>query len=94
MAASPANINLRLEASGHKRVGNLLYMLKTRSRTVDSCAMLREVWSENPLELYSEILDWFHEDLFLLFSDLFLFLKNLFLPLIICSCSYKSALFE
>ncbi|KAM7465341.1 hypothetical protein LguiB_012903 [Lonicera macranthoides] len=69
MAASPANI-LRLEASGHKRVGNLLYMLKTRSRTVDNCAMLREVWSEYPLELYSEILDWFQEGFHQQFEEL------------------------
>lgn len=58
MAASPASI-LRPEASGHKRVGNLLSKLMTGSRTIDSCAMLRKVWVENPRELYSEILDWF-----------------------------------
>ncbi|KAM7521447.1 hypothetical protein LguiA_011349 [Lonicera macranthoides] len=69
MAASPASI-LRPEASGHKRVGNLLYKLKTRSRTVDCCAMLREVWSENPLELYSEILDWFQEGFHWQFEEL------------------------
>ncbi|KAM7461271.1 hypothetical protein LguiA_029392 [Lonicera macranthoides] len=69
VAASPASI-WRLEASGPKRVGNPLYKLKTRSRTVDSCAMLREIWSENPLELHSEILDWFQEGFHQQFEEL------------------------
>lgn len=60
LAAAPAII-LRPESLGHKRVGNLLCKLKTRTKTIDSCAMLREVWSENPGELYIEILDWFQE---------------------------------
>ncbi|CAK9133268.1 unnamed protein product [Ilex paraguariensis] len=60
MAASPASI-FRPEASGHKRVGNLLNKLKNRLRTIDSCAKLREAWNENPRELHSEILDWFQE---------------------------------
>ncbi|KAK2965212.1 hypothetical protein RJ640_019967, partial [Escallonia rubra] len=60
MAASPTSI-LRPEASGHKRVGNLLSSLKTRSRTIDSCSKLKEVWNDNPEELYSVIRDWFQE---------------------------------
>ncbi|KAK9282108.1 hypothetical protein L1049_005020 [Liquidambar formosana] len=59
MAAQPSSI-LRPEASGLRRVGNLLNKL-TRLRSIDSCAMLREAWRENPMELHSEILDWFQE---------------------------------
>ncbi|KAL5560941.1 hypothetical protein UlMin_030688 [Ulmus minor] len=58
MAAPPASI-LRPEASGQRRVGNLISKLK--KRLIDSCSMLREVWMENPRELYPEILDWFQE---------------------------------
>ncbi|KAF3434028.1 hypothetical protein FNV43_RR25131 [Rhamnella rubrinervis] len=58
MAAPPASI-LRPEASGQRRVGNLIKKMKIKS--IDSCGMLREVWMENPIELYSEILDWFQE---------------------------------
>lgn len=58
MAAPPSCI-LRPEASGQKRVGNLLNKLKTK--LIDSYAMLREAWIENPMELHSEILDWFQE---------------------------------
>ncbi|KAK3004680.1 hypothetical protein RJ639_018706 [Escallonia herrerae] len=60
MAASPTSI-LRPEASGHKRVGNLLSGLKTRWRTIDSCSKLKEVWNDNPEELYLVIRDWFQE---------------------------------
>ncbi|KAK1354268.1 RNA helicase [Heracleum sosnowskyi] len=60
LAAAPAII-LKPESLGHKRVVNLLSKLKTRTKTIDSCAMLREVWSENPGELYPEVLDWFQE---------------------------------
>lgn len=58
MAAPPASI-LRPEASGQRRVGNLLTKLKVKF--VDSCAKLSGVWMESPRELYSEILDWFQE---------------------------------
>ncbi|KAG5532452.1 hypothetical protein RHGRI_026926 [Rhododendron griersonianum] len=58
LAASPASI-LRPAALGQRRVGNLLIKLQTRLRIIDSCAMLREAWDENPRELHSEILDWF-----------------------------------
>lgn len=58
MAAHPSSI-LRPEASGQRRVGNLLTKLKRRF--IDSCAKLSEVWMENPRELYSEILDWFQD---------------------------------
>ncbi|XP_020535041.1 ATP-dependent RNA helicase DEAH13 isoform X2 [Jatropha curcas] len=56
MAARPSII-LGQEAVGERRVGDLMYKLKTLS--IDSCAMLREVWKENPNELHSEILHWF-----------------------------------
>lgn len=69
MAASPASI-LRSEASAQRRVGNLLKKLKSRLRIIDSCAMLRETWNENPRELYSEILDWFQEGFHDQFEDL------------------------
>ncbi|KAL8107342.1 hypothetical protein AgCh_023945 [Apium graveolens] len=59
LAAKPATI-LRPPA-GHKRVENLLIKLKTSIKTIDSCAVLKEVWSENPVELYPEILDWFQK---------------------------------
>lgn len=58
MAAPPSSI-LRPEASGQRRVGNLLTKLKMRF--IDSCAKLSGVWEENPMELYSEILDWFQD---------------------------------
>ncbi|KAF5455305.1 hypothetical protein F2P56_024899 [Juglans regia] len=58
MSAPPSSI-LRPQASGQKRVGNLLNKLKTK--LIDSCSMLREVWMENPNELHSEILGWFQE---------------------------------
>ncbi|CAI9781842.1 unnamed protein product [Fraxinus pennsylvanica] len=60
MAASPASI-LKPEASGLKRVGNLLNKLSTRGRIVDSCAMLKKLWNDDPTELFSEIRDWFQE---------------------------------
>ncbi|PQQ18686.1 ATP-dependent RNA helicase DEAH13 [Prunus yedoensis var. nudiflora] len=58
MAASPASV-LRPEAAGQRRVGSLLAKLNIRK--IDSCAMLREVWKENPKELHPEIMDWFQE---------------------------------
>ncbi|KAI8574785.1 hypothetical protein RHMOL_Rhmol01G0381000 [Rhododendron molle] len=69
MAASPASI-LRPEAAVQRRVGNLLNKLKSRLRVIDSCAMLREAWDENPRELYLEILDWFQEGFHDQFEDL------------------------
>ncbi|XP_057461495.1 ATP-dependent RNA helicase DEAH13-like [Actinidia eriantha] len=69
MAASPASI-LRPEASGQRRVGNLLNKLKTRSRVIDSCAMLREAWNENPIELHLEVRNWFQEGFLDQFEDL------------------------
>ncbi|GFZ04810.1 lysyl-tRNA synthetase 1 [Actinidia rufa] len=69
MAASPASI-LRPEASGQRRVGNFLNKLKTRLRVIDSCAMLREAWNENPIELHSEVRNWFQEGFLDQFEDL------------------------
>ncbi|XP_077217778.1 RNA helicase family protein [Tasmannia lanceolata] len=60
LAAPPANI-LRPEASGQKRVCNLLNKLMSGSRIIDSRAVLRKTWNENPHELHSEILSWFQE---------------------------------
>ncbi|XP_030469626.1 ATP-dependent RNA helicase DEAH13 isoform X1 [Syzygium oleosum] len=56
MVAPPATI-LRPGALGQKRVGNLLFSLK--SRMIDCCARLREVWKQNPMELHSEVSDCF-----------------------------------
>lgn len=56
MVAPPATI-LRPAASSQKRVSNLLFSLK--SRMIDCCARLQEVWKENPMELHSEVSDWF-----------------------------------
>ncbi|OIT22414.1 atp-dependent rna helicase deah13 [Nicotiana attenuata] len=69
LAASPASI-LKPEASGHKRVGNLLNKMRTKKRTIDSCAMLRKLWDDNPRELFSEILDWFQQGFQDHFEDL------------------------
>ncbi|KAL7190063.1 hypothetical protein ACSBR1_039663 [Camellia fascicularis] len=71
MVASPGSI-LRPEASGHRRVGNLLNKLKTRLRIIDSCTTLREAWNENPRELLAEILDWFQEGFGGQFEELWL----------------------
>ncbi|KAL9688390.1 hypothetical protein QQ045_032811 [Rhodiola kirilowii] len=57
LSASPSII-LMPEARGQKRVGNLLNELRLKKKHVDSCAMLIELWKENPRKLYSEILDW------------------------------------
>lgn len=56
MAAPPSSI-LRPEASGQRRVGNLI--AKFRAMSIDSCSRLRDVWNKNPRELHTEILDWF-----------------------------------
>nr|XP_016445631.1 PREDICTED: LOW QUALITY PROTEIN: ATP-dependent RNA helicase DEAH13-like [Nicotiana tabacum] len=69
LAASPASI-LKPEASGLKRVGNLLNKMRTKKRTIDSCAMLRKLWDDNPRELFSEILDWFQQGFHDHFEDL------------------------
>lgn len=58
--APPSSI-LRPEDLAQKRVGNLLSKLKNKSRIIDSCAKLREVWDESPRELYVEVRDWFQE---------------------------------
>ncbi|KAL5800671.1 hypothetical protein ACOSQ3_032303 [Xanthoceras sorbifolium] len=58
MAAPPSTV-LRPEKFGQRRVGKLLKKLKMRS--IDSCAMLKKAWKENPKSLHSEILDWFQK---------------------------------
>ncbi|XP_057964271.1 ATP-dependent RNA helicase DEAH13 isoform X2 [Malania oleifera] len=67
MLAPPGSI-LRPEALGQRRVGNLLNKLNVR--TIDSCAMLKEAWEKNPMELHSEILDWFQESFYSQFEEL------------------------
>ncbi|CAO2812915.1 unnamed protein product [Amaranthus hypochondriacus] len=69
MASPPSSI-LKPEALGQKRVGNLLRKLRTRSRTIDSCAKLNEAWKENPKLLHSEILDWFQSGFHHVFDEL------------------------
>ncbi|KAG8389524.1 hypothetical protein BUALT_Bualt02G0238300 [Buddleja alternifolia] len=75
MAASPASI-LKPEAWGLKRVGNLLSKLNTRSRVIDSCAKLRTLWEENPMELFTEIRDWFQEGFHVQFEELWAEMHN------------------
>ncbi|PKA58403.1 putative pre-mRNA-splicing factor ATP-dependent RNA helicase [Apostasia shenzhenica] len=58
LAASPSII-LRPEALGHRRVGDLLSALRTRSSVIDSRKMLREAWNENPMFLHLEVGNWF-----------------------------------
>ncbi|KAJ1413633.1 P-loop containing nucleoside triphosphate hydrolase [Sesbania bispinosa] len=69
MSAPPESI-MKREAYSQKRVGNLLSKLK--SRLIDSSAMLRMVWKENPRELFSEILDWFQQSFHKHFEELWL----------------------
>ncbi|KAI4354890.1 hypothetical protein L6164_003715 [Bauhinia variegata] len=72
--AAPSETILKREAFGQKRVGNLLSKLK--SRLIDSSAMLRMVWKENPKELFSEILDWFQQSFHKNFQQLWLQMLN------------------
>ncbi|KAL6517173.1 hypothetical protein OROHE_017879 [Orobanche hederae] len=61
LAEPPARI-LKPEGAGIKRVGNLLSKLKTTGwRVIDSRLKLRNLWEENPFELYNEIQDWFQK---------------------------------
>ncbi|XP_068656047.1 ATP-dependent RNA helicase DEAH13 [Aristolochia californica] len=69
LAAPPASL-LRPEANGQRRVGNLLHKLHNKSRTIDSRAMLRKAWDENPDELCLEIQHWFHKSFHDKFKDL------------------------
>jgi ATP-dependent RNA helicase DHX37/DHR1 len=69
MSAPPESI-LRRESFGQKRVGNLFSKLKRK--LIDSSAVLRTVWKENPRELFPEILDWFQQGFHNRFEDLWL----------------------
>ncbi|KAK4406979.1 ATP-dependent RNA helicase DEAH13 [Sesamum angolense] len=69
LAASPASM-LKPEAWGLKRVGNLLSKLNRKGRVIDSCAKLRMLWEENPIELFPEIQDWFQEGFRIQFKEL------------------------
>ena len=72
--SAPLKSIMKREALGQKRVGNLLSKLK--SRLIDSSAMLRMVWKENPRELFSEILDWFQQSFHKHFEELWLQMVN------------------
>lgn len=67
LVAHPRSI-LKTEESGQRRVGKLLNKLKTKS--IDSCAMLKKVWQENPRVLHSEILEWFQKGFHNKFEEL------------------------
>ncbi|OIW02210.1 hypothetical protein TanjilG_31959 [Lupinus angustifolius] len=69
MSALPESI-LKREAFGQRRVGNLFSKLRTRR--IDSSAMLRMVWKDNPKELFSEVLDWFQQSFHKHFEELWL----------------------
>jgi ATP-dependent RNA helicase DHX37/DHR1 len=69
MSAPPESI-LRRESFGQKRVGNLFSKLKRK--LIDSSAVLRTVWKENPRELFPEILDWFQQGFHSHFEELWL----------------------
>ncbi|XP_014523036.1 ATP-dependent RNA helicase DEAH13 [Vigna radiata var. radiata] len=73
MSAPPESI-MKKEAFGQKRVVNLFSKLK--SRLIDSSAVLRMVWKENPRELYTEILDWFQHSFHKHFEELWLQMHN------------------
>ncbi|KAK9197630.1 hypothetical protein WN944_012813 [Citrus x changshan-huyou] len=67
LVAHPHSI-LKKEESGQRRVGKLLNKLKTKS--IDSCAMLKKAWEENPRVLHSEILEWFQKGFHNKFEEL------------------------
>ncbi|KAL9434633.1 hypothetical protein AB3S75_029310 [Citrus x aurantiifolia] len=67
LVAHPRSI-LKTEESGQRRVGKLLNKLKTKS--IDSCAMLKKAWEENPRVLHSEILEWFQNGFHNKFEEL------------------------
>lgn len=67
LAAPPSNI-LKPEQAGQRRVGKLLN--KMISKSIDSCAMLKNVWEENPKALHQEILDWFQKPFHYIFEEL------------------------
>lgn len=71
MAERPHNV-IMPEAAFRERVQNLL--VKLEEKKIDSLAMLRELWKENPNELYPEIRCWirkiFHERFEDIWSDM------------------------
>ncbi|MQL72118.1 hypothetical protein Taro_004448 [Colocasia esculenta] len=58
---SPPSSILRPEASGQRRVCDLLNKLMYGNMIIDNRAILHEVWRENPPLLYSEIRNWFQQ---------------------------------
>uniref|UniRef100_A0A1D1ZFG7 RNA helicase n=1 Tax=Anthurium amnicola TaxID=1678845 RepID=A0A1D1ZFG7_9ARAE len=75
LVAPPSSI-LRPEASGQRRVCNLLNKLKSRVRIIDSRAILREAWNENPWLLHSEIQCWLQEKFHDCFEELWQRMHN------------------
>ncbi|KZV18868.1 hypothetical protein F511_31707 [Dorcoceras hygrometricum] len=69
LAVSPSSI-LKPEAWGLKRVGNLLSKMSWRGRVIDSCTKLRNLWNENPAELFPEIRDLFQGGFHMQFEEL------------------------
>ncbi|XP_073061326.1 ATP-dependent RNA helicase DEAH13-like isoform X4 [Primulina eburnea] len=69
LAVPPSSI-LKREALGLKRVGNLLSKMSLRGRVIDSCTKLRNLWNENPAELFPEIRDLFQEGFHMQFEEL------------------------
>ncbi|XP_008795799.2 ATP-dependent RNA helicase DEAH13 [Phoenix dactylifera] len=67
--AAPPSCLLRPEALGQRRVGDLLSRLKIGSRIIDSRAMLRDAWSQDPQFLHTEIKRWFQERFHYQFGD-------------------------
>ncbi|XP_062030340.1 ATP-dependent RNA helicase DEAH13-like isoform X2 [Rosa rugosa] len=67
MAEHPRTV-LKPVAANRERVQNLL--LKLGEKKIHSRAMLREVWSKNPNELYLEIRNWFRKNFHCKFKDI------------------------
>ncbi|XP_073149565.1 ATP-dependent RNA helicase DEAH13 isoform X2 [Henckelia pumila] len=69
LVVSPSSI-LKPEARGLKRVGNLLSKMNWRGRVIDRCTKLRDLWNENPAELFPEIRDLFQGGFHMQFEEL------------------------
>ncbi|CAN0892507.1 ATP-dependent RNA helicase DEAH13 [Linum grandiflorum] len=67
MIARPSTI-LEKEATGDRRVGNLVFKMK--ARRIDGCKRLREVWKEDPVELQGEVMAWFNKSFHYQFEQL------------------------
>ncbi|KAK9939946.1 hypothetical protein M0R45_016625 [Rubus argutus] len=67
MAERPRTV-IMPEAADRERVQNLL--VKLEEKKIISLAMLRELWKENPNELYPEIRNWFQKSFQKNFKDI------------------------